>query len=587
MLERRDTLDHWLKIFLYGTFVSLLVLLGGLYYHQIIQADKYVRLAYSNRLRVIRHVAPRGEIFDRNGVPLAVNEKTFSIMGYPVDLDRPGMLAHFSELLSRYGIPMSVEDLSRTIARQRGARYRVIRLVPNLTMVQMAELVADPEFPRQLFPLPVWRRIYPAGPLASHVIGYVGEISDNELNELRISRPGEYFRGDFIGKTGVERFHEATLRGMTGQEAIEVDARGRRVNTVDMRPSERGQDLHLTLDMGAQRRASEILRGHIGSIIVMDVNTGAVLVSASSPAYDNNPLAWGISTREWQDILNDRNRPMLDRTISGLYAPASTFKILVALAALEENLITPRSTFVCTGGLTIASRTFHCHRRSGHGRLGLITALQTSCNYYFYQLGMRLGIERLLRWSRKFGVGSQTGIDLPGEAAGNAAGPEWKRTRFRGANATWFQGDTINYSIGQGYLLMTPIQLARMYAAFANGGYLVTPHLAPSNAREPVNLGISPANLNLVQRGLDYAVVRPGGTGARAGAFGVNVAGKTGTAQVSRGSSNALFAAYAPTDAPRYVAVAIIEAGRSGGRIASPMVGEILAHVLSHPSETN
>jgi len=582
MLERRDILDQWLKIFLYGTFVSLLVLLAGLYYHQIIQADKYVRLAYSNRLRVIRHVAPRGEIFDRNGVPLAVNEKTFSIMGYPVDLDRPGMLAHFSELLSRYGIPMSVEDLSRTIARQRGARYRVIRLVPNLTMVQMAELVADPEFPRQLFPLPVWRRIYPAGPLASHVIGYVGEISDSELNELRVSRPGEYFRGDFIGKTGVERFYEELLRGATGQEAIEVDARGRRVNTLDMRPSERGQNLHLTLDMGAQRRASELLQGHTGSIVVMDVNTGAVLVSASSPAYDNNPLAWGISTREWQDILNDRNRPMLDRTISGVYAPASTFKILVALAALEENLITPATTFTCTGGITIASRTFHCNRRSGHGRLGLVAALQHSCNYYFYQLGMRLGIERLLRWSRKFGVGSQTGIDLPGESSGNAAGPEWKRARF---NDVWRPGDTINYSIGQGYLLMTPLQLARMYAAFANGGYLVTPHLVSVNAREPVNLGINQGYLNLVKRGLDATVIR--GTGARAGAFGVRVAGKTGTGQVSRGLSNALFAAYAPAYAPRYVAVAIIEGGQSGGRVASPMVGEILARVLNHQSEIN
>jgi len=443
----------------------------------------------------------------------------------------------------------------------------------------MAELVADPEFPRQLFPLPVWRRIYPAGPLASHVIGHVGEISESEL---RASRPGEYFRGDFIGKTGVERFHEETLRGVTGQEAIEVDARGRRVSTVNTRLSERGQDLHLTLDMGAQRLASEILRGHTGSIVVMDVNTGAVLVSASSPTYDNNPLSWGITSREWQDILNDRDRPMLDRTISGLYAPASTFKILVALAALEENLITPRATFVCTGGLRLATRIFHCHRRSGHGRLGLVAALQHSCNYYFYQLGMRLGIDRLLRWSRKFGVGSQTGIDLPGESAGNAAGPEWKRARF---NTNWFQGDTVNYSIGQGYLLMTPLQIARMYAAFANGGYLVTPHLASSNASEPVNLGITPANLNLVKRGLDYAVTR--GTGRRAGDFGVRIAGKTGTAQVSRGLSNALFAAYAPAEAPRYVAVAMIEGGQFGGRVASPMVGQILAHVLNHPSEIN
>jgi len=485
------------------------------------------------------------------------------------------MLPHFSELLSKHGIPMSVEDLERTIRRQRWAPYRVIRLVPNLTMPQMAELVADPEFPRQLFPLPVWRRIYPAGAIAAHLIGHVGEISESEL---RASRPGEYFRGDFIGKSGVERFYESLLRGVTGEEAIEVNARGRRVNTVDFRPSQKGQDLHLTIDMGAQKLAAEILRGHRGSIVVMDVNTGAVLVSVSSPAFDNNPLAWGVSSREWREIIEDRNKPMLDRSIAGLYAPASTFKILVALAALEENLITAGTTYVCHGALRLPARTFHCHRRSGHGRQNLVTALQNSCNYYFYQVGMRLGIERLLRWSRKFGVGTHTGIDLSGESAGNAAGPEWKRARF---NEPWFPGDTINYSIGQGFLLMTPLQIAQMYAAFANGGHLVTPHLAPANARMPVDLNITPENLRLVQRGLNYVVTR--GTGTRAGAFGVRIAGKTGTAQVSRGSAHALFAGYAPADAPRYVGIAMVEGGEFGGRVASPMVGQVLAHLLSHP----
>jgi penicillin-binding protein 2 len=329
--------------------------------------------------------------------------------------------------------------------------------------------------------------------------------------------------------------------------------------------------------MGAQQLAAGILEGHTGSIVVMDVRTGAVLVSASSPTYDNNPFAWGISTREWQEITGNNNKPMLDRVIAGVYPPASTFKALVALAALEENIVTPNTTHNCTGALRLPTRTFHCHRRAGHGRQNLVAALQNSCNYYFYQIGMNLGIERLLRWARKFGVGSPTGIDLPGESAGNAAGPEWKRARF---NERWFQGDTINYSIGQGFLLTTPLQIALMYAALTNGGYLVTPHLLPLNAREPINLGINQENLRLVKRGLDYAVSR--GTGAGAGRFGVRVAGKTGTAQISGNLPNALFAGYAPADAPRYVAVATIEGGRFGGRVAAPMVGQILAHVLSH-----
>jgi penicillin-binding protein 2 len=372
------------------------------------------------------------------------------------------------------------------------------------------------------------------------------------------------------------------LKGVTGEEAIEVNARGRKVGTIDMRPSEKGQDLRLTIDMSAQKLAASLLKGYNGSIMVMDVRTGAVLVSASSPTYDNNPLAWGVSAKEWREITEDRNKPMLDRTIAGVYPPASTFKVLVALAAIEENVITSSTTHVCPGALKLASRTFHCWRRSGHGSQNLVAALQNSCDFYFYQVGMKLGIERLLKWARKFGIGAPTGVDLPGESGGNAAGPEWKKARF---NENWYQGDTVNYSIGQGYLLLTPLQIARVYAALANGGYLVTPHLAPPNSKESVELKISPEKLRLIQRGLDYVVSR--GTGARAGLFGVRVAGKTGTAQNSHGLDHAIFAGYAPADAPQYVAVAMVEAGQYGGRVASPMVGQVLAHILSHPSGRN
>ena len=579
MLEIRDIIDARLKMLSYWIFISLGVLFCGLYFFQVIQADKYVKLAYNNRLRLIRHTPPRGEIYDRNGVPLAVNETTFSIMGYPLDLDKPGMLPHLSDLLSAHGIPVSVEDLEKTIKKQRWAPYRVIRLVPNLTMAQMAELVADPEFPNQLFPLPAWRRIYPAGSLTANITGYVGEISESELRE---SHSGEYSGGDFVGKSGIERYYEGTLKGMTGEEAIEVNARGRKVGTIDLRPSQKGQNLYLTIDMGSQKFAAELLKGYRGSIVLMDVKTGAMLASVSSPTYDNNPLAWGVSAKEWQEITEDRNKPMLDRTIAGVYPPASTFKVLVSLAALEENVVTPATTYSCPGALKLASRTFHCWRRSGHGSQNLISALQNSCDFYFYQVGMKLGIERLLKWSKKFGVGASTGIDLPGESAGNAAGPEWKRARFK---ENWYQGDTVNYSIGQGFLLLTPMQMARMYAVLANGGYLVTPHLVPANAKESVDLKITPEKLKLIQRGLDHVVSR--GTGSRAGTFGVSIAGKTGTAQNSHGLDHALFAGYAPANDPQYVAVAMVEAGGSGGRVASPMVGQILAHILSHPPEGN
>ncbi|MDR1378698.1 MAG: penicillin-binding protein 2 [Synergistaceae bacterium] len=577
MLETRDVIDARLKALLYGVFVTLIILFVGLYFFQVVHADKYIRLAYANRLRLIRFSAPRGEIYDRNGVPLAVNETTFSIMGYPLNLDEPGMLSHLSGLLSDHGIPMSVEDLEKTIKKQRGAPYRVIRLVPNLTMAQMAELVADPKFPNQFFPMPVWRRIYPAGALAANITGYVGEISESELKE---SLPGSYVGGDLVGKGGVERFYEEQLRGVAGEESIEVNAKGRKVRTIDLRSSEKGQNVYLTLDMGAQKRAVELLSDYKGAIVVMDVKTGAVLVSASLPTYDSNPLAWGVSAREWLDITEDKDKPMLDRAISGVYPPASTFKPLVALAALEEGVITPGTTFFCSGALKLPSRTFRCWRRNGHGNVNLLGALQNSCDVYFYQVGMKLGIDRLLKWAKKFGLGVPTGIDLPGESSGNTAGPDWKKERFKKG---WYQGDTINYSIGQGFLLLTPLQIARLYAAIANGGRLVTPHVVSENFQKPTNIGIAPDKLAMVQKGLDYVVSR--GTGFRAGNFGVAVAGKTGTAQNAHGLDHAIFAGYAPADNPQYVAVAMVEAGEHGSSVASPIVGQILAHVLSHPTE--
>ena len=576
MPEIRELLDGRLKIMLGGIFLSLAILVGGLYFFQILHGDKYVRLAYNNRLRLIRVSAPRGEIFDRHGVPLAVNETTFSIMGYPLDLDTGKKLERVSIVLTRHGIPMTVEDLEKTIRRQRWAPYRVIRLVPNLTMPQMAELVADPEFPRELFPFPVWRRTYPAGALVSNVLGYVGEISEEEL---RASAEGDYFGGDLIGKVGVERSYEPELRGAAGEEALEVDARGRKVRTLDTRSAMKGSDLKLTLDMGVQKRAVELLAGQRGALVVMDVRTGAVLALASSPTYDNNPLAWGVSGKEWRDMTRDPAKPMLDRTIAGVYPPASTFKALVALAALEEGVIAPSTTFFCGGALRLPSRTFRCWRRGGHGTLNVLSALQYSCDVYFYQVGLKLGIDLLMKWCREFRLGEPTGIDLPGEASGTIAGPEWKRKRFR---ENWYQGDTINYSIGQGYLLLTPLQIARVYAAIANGGRLVHPFLCDRAYREPTGLPVGREKLATVQKGLEYVVRK--GTGARAGQFGVTIAGKTGTAQNAHGDDHALFAGYAPADYPKFVAVAVVEAGKHGSSVASPIVGEILAHILSHPT---
>ena len=254
-----EIIDGRLKFFMYSITLSMFILLGGLYLCQIYKGDQYIRLANNNKLRVMRFPAPRGEIFDRNGVPLAVNDTTFCIMGYPLDLNTPEKLERLSKILKRHGIPIEVQDLEKVIKQQRLAPYRVMKIVPNLTMTQMAELIADYEFPHELFPMSVWRRTYPAGNVVANVLGYVGEISEEELK----ARYEEgYTGGDSIGKSGVERSYENILRGRPGQESLEVDARGRKVRTLDATDAVKGEDLHLTLDMAAQKFAVELLKNY-------------------------------------------------------------------------------------------------------------------------------------------------------------------------------------------------------------------------------------------------------------------------------------------------------------------------------------
>lgn len=572
MPDLRHLLDERLKLWRWVIAATLILLGAGLYYFQILHEDTYVRLASGNRLRLIRFPPIRGEIYDRNGAPVAANVTTFDILGYPLDIEKNDMIDHLAELLSRHGIPVTGEDLTKDVKKQYWAPYRVVRVVSNITLAQMADLVADPEFPGQFFPLPVRRRTYPAGSLASNITGYVAEISENEIKQ---AAGKGYAGGDQTGKTGIERQYEDLLRGTPGEESVEVDARGRRVKSIHIRPPERGEDLHLTLDLGAQRLAADLMKRYRGAIVVMDVATGELPVLYSSPSYDNNPLAWGVSPREWKALMTDPEKPMMDRSIGGQYPPASTFKALVALAALTEKAVTPSTTFYCSGEFRLGRRVFRCWKRSGHGTMNLLTALQNSCDVYFYQAGLKLGITKLIKWAEIFGLGSATGVDLPGESSGTTAGPDWKKARIKEA---WYLGDTANYSIGQGFLLTTPIQLARLYAALANGGMLVTPHLSSGGGEPPKKLDVSQKDLDIVRKGLDYVVSR--GTGRQAGSFGITVAGKTGTAQNSQGDDHALFAGYAPMDDPKYVAVALIEGGLHGSSVASPMVGEILSYLL-------
>ncbi|MDO5115928.1 MAG: penicillin-binding protein 2 [Synergistaceae bacterium] len=552
---------------------SFLLLIAGLFFFQIAQGDTYVRLASRNRLRILRMTPPRGSIVDINGAPLAVNVRTFNINGYPVDLQREENIKSVTALLQRNGIPMDEEKFRELVAKQYSAPYRAITVATNLTFAQVAEMIMDRDFKNVLFPTPVWKRTYPAAQYAAHVVGYVAEITKEELEA---AEEGIYRGGDSIGKNGVESKYEDILRGAAGEEVIEVDSRGRKLRDISYVRSTRGGDLTLTIDLAAQRYAAELMGNYRGAIIAMDVNDGGIRCLYSSPSYDPNPLTWGISNKEWAALTDHDERPMMNRAISGAYPPASTFKIITGASILENKIANRSTTVNCPGYYELGDRRFRCWRHSGHGRENIIAALRDSCDVYFYQLSTQLGIERLTKTAAKFGVGRRSGIDLTGEAAGTLAGPEWKKRRIK---ESWYGGDTVNYSIGQGYVLMTPLQVLRAYAALANGGKLLKPRLNSAAPVESEPLDVERSVLELLDDGI-HEVTRSG-TGRGASAYGVSLAGKTGTAQNSHGDDHAWFVGYAPADKPKYAVVAIAEAGRGGSSVAGPIVAKMLNFLIN------
>ena len=340
--------------------------------------------------------------------------------------------------------------------------------------------------------------------------------------------------------------------------------------------TQKGGDMTLTIDLTAQRYAAELMGKFRGALIAMDVHDGSIRCLYSSPSYDPNPLTWGISNKEWAALTDHVERPMMNRAISGAYPPASTFKVITGTAILENKIANRNTKINCPGWFELGNRRFRCWKRSGHGKENVTDALRDSCDVYFYELASKMGVRKLMETEEKFGVGRKTGIDLSGEASGTLPGPEWKKRRIK---ESWYGGDTVNNSIGQGYVLMTPLQVVRVYAALANGGKLLKPRLNTAASVESEPLGVDPAVLRVIKQGVEE--VTKSGTGRIASSFGVRVAGKTGTAQNSQGDDHAWFAGYAPVDNPRYAVVAIAEAGKAGSSLTGPIVGKMLNFLIN------
>ncbi len=578
--------------------VMMLVLIGRMAYLQVINHQHYSTLSQQNRVRLVPIAPTRGLIYDRNGVLLAENRPAFRLVVTPEQVpDMERTLAELAQLVELRDVDLErFEELRR---RQR--RFDEIPLKLRLSEEEIARLAVN----RHRFPgveiQAQLTRHYPLGAEAVHAVGYVGRINAQELEQLDATN----YRGTtHIGKTGVERYYESLLHGTVGFERVETNALGRVIRTLERNPPIPGADIHLTLDIELQRVAEAALGEHTGAVVAIAPATGEVLAFVSKPGFDPNLFVNGIELDEFRALQSDRDRPLFNRALRGQYPPASTVKPFVGLAALEHNTVTAQDTVFCPGFYRLPGidHRYRCWNRHGHGHETLTDAIVESCDVYFYDVSYRLGIDAMSSFMAPFGFGKPTGIDLNGELAGILPSREWKR---RARNEAWFHGETLISSIGQGFSLSTPLQLAHATAILANRGVRVTPRLLmavrtpDSEEPTPVEPDRSAERIQLrneqhwdeVINAMRLSVTSPRGTARRIATPDYQIAGKTGTSQVfsiaqdghydasqlARELHNhALFIAFAPVQDPQIAVAVVVEHGGSGSAVAAPVAREVM-----------
>jgi penicillin-binding protein 2 len=567
-----------IAVFQYATVAIFLFLISGFWRLQIESPDVYTEAAERNTIKSLPILAPRGKILDRDGRVIVDNHSSFSVILSRESL-KPEHLKPIAE-----GLNLEYDDLVARLKRfEKRPPYEPIIIKEELTPAELAfvESHRDPGTFPEMELIHAQKRLYPRDGFAAHVIGYVGEVSENELNTAEFI---DYEQGDVVGKQGIERQYNRQLMGVDGQRQVVVDNRGRERNLMDEKEAVPGKDLQLTIDLDVQAVAELAMDGKRGAVIALDPRSGEVIAMVSRPAYDPNRFAGRILAKDWKEIVLNPEKPMLNRAIQAQLAPGSTFKPLMALAGLETGVLTPDFKVHCPGGASFYGRYFRCWYHSGHGTVDLQKAIAQSCDVFFYTLGNRMGIDNIARYSEMAGLGSKSGIDLPGEAPGVVPSSKWKMRNFR---EKWYAGETISVSIGQGALTVTPLQLAHAIGGIATGGIWTKPHMvvdqAPKEGGRRENISID--NVLKVIDGM-HAVVNGAGTGARARLPGLEVCGKTGTAQLAsnevlKGSvsrhlkDNAWFVGFAPRDSPELVVVALFENGEHGN-LAAPIVRDVI-----------
>lgn len=591
----------------YKTFSRRALLLGGvqaalfgtlaarMYYLQIVESDRYKMLAEDNRINLRLLPPPRGRILDRFGTPLAINQQTYRlVMVREQSKDVEATLDALGQIIS-----LSDDERARILremSRKRG--FVPVTIRDNLSWWQVSRMeINAPDLPGVTIDVGQ-TRLYPYGNAMAQALGYVAAVSERELTgDPLLELPG--FR---IGKIGLERQYDLELRGSAGTSQVEVNATGRVIRELSRREGDPGRELVLTIDAGLQNFVHQSLMGErAAAAVVMDMRSGDVLAMASVPSYDPNAFSVGLSSQQWSELISDPLRPLNNRAISGLYAPGSTFKMIVALAALQAGIGTDHRVY-CSGQISLGNAKFHCWKKHGHGWMDMHNGIKHSCDIYFYDVAKRAGIDRISAMAKRFGLGLPPGLDIPGEKEGLIPTRDWKLATF---GEPWQGGETLVTAIGQGFVLASPLQLAVMTARLASGRQ-VKPHflrgLRDDQAEAPETtefepLDIPEQHLKIVRRGMDAVVNEQRGTAysKRIDIEGWEMAGKTGTSQVRRITlaerragvtknedlpwrrrDHALFVCFAPVEEPRYCCAVIVEHGGGGSRVAAPIAREIM-----------
>jgi len=581
---------------------AVVILVSMLFYLQVVRAELYKKLSLSNRIRRQRVIAPRGLIRDRNGAKLVVNVPVYQICILPSKAEGEDELLSIACRWLRID-----EERLRTNLLEWIERFPDKREMPVIQAADKEQISILREN-RELFPFFKLalrhRRQYPEGSLAAHLLGYVGEVTDEDLRGS-----SNYYQGDIIGRSGVEFAGESYLKGIDGERLVEISAEGIEIGVIDIlegvensdgivgsRVPVPGRDILLTIDVDLQREIERIFTWNKGSVLVMDPRNGEILAAVSRPAYDPNMFIGGVSAKEWKMFYEDPANPLFNRTIQATYPPGSTFKLITAYAALSNKLVGRNQLLKpCFGSYRFGNRNFRCWRPEGHGSLSLHEAISQSCDVYFYQLGEMLTADQFAAAGRIFGLGKRTGVDLPSEAVGIIPDHAYFDRRF--GTGKWTKGHLLNYSIGQGEVLTTPLQVCLMTAVLANGGKRIRPHVVRQivdfDGRSTTNYRWDAVDLPMIdqrvmqtlRKAMEGVVGGERGTGKAAAIPGVKVAGKTGTSQNPHGEDHALFVAYAPADDPEIALTIVMENAGHGGAMAAPIARSILMYYFYGTSE--